>query len=121
MSDIYSIKIKNKNGIILKTANKICTKNITLTLDESLFVSVAEITFTIDGTSYTAEEGMTWETYKGSKYDVLGLYDYMGNVASSTLTPSNSAYVFYISGAKWNDTILDGGVYTTKYLSGGAG
>lgn len=31
------IKIKNKNGIILKTANKLCTENITLVLDESLF------------------------------------------------------------------------------------
>lgn len=33
----YLIKIKNKSGIILKTANKLCIENITLVLDESLF------------------------------------------------------------------------------------
>lgn len=36
-TDPYTIKIKNKEGIILKTANKLCTENITLVLDESLF------------------------------------------------------------------------------------
>lgn len=35
---------------------------------------VDEITFTIDGTSYTAEEGMTWEEWVESEYNTIDAY-----------------------------------------------
>lgn len=35
---------------------------------------VSVITFTIDGTEYQAEEGMTWEQWVNSKYNISGMY-----------------------------------------------
>ncbi len=34
--------------------------------------NVQLITFTIDGTEYQAEEGMTWEEWMASDYDTVG-------------------------------------------------
>lgn len=114
----------SKPKIVIHCEGKAMTDNLVITNEIYMgeyeeieeISSVVEITFTIDGTSYTAEEGMTWETYKGSEYDVLGLYDYIGYVASSVL--SNNL-VCIIPSVKWTDIIQNGGTYTTRNVSGG--
>jgi hypothetical protein len=71
------IKIKNKNGITLKTANKLCAENITLILDESLFdnngneeQSGYTLTLNVDtegindsGYTYSLDNGSTWNQF----------------------------------------------------------
>jgi hypothetical protein len=64
------IKISNKNGIILKTANKLCTENITLVLDESLFAPTGPVLTLIcdssvlnDSYYYSLDSGSTWNEF----------------------------------------------------------
>lgn len=67
----YTIKIKNKNGIILKTANKLCTENITLVLDESLFEPTGPVLTLIcdsdvlnsSNYQYSIDSGTTWNQF----------------------------------------------------------
>jgi hypothetical protein len=79
------------------------------------------ITFTIEGTEYQAEEGMTWEEWCESKYNTGGFYigdcDYYTNVV---VFPDGSNLVGYgtstgslgsINAVKYKDTIKEGEPY----------
>lgn len=62
------IKISNKNGIILKTANKLCTENITLILDENLFGPFLTLICDSDvlnssNYQYSIDSGTTWNQF----------------------------------------------------------
>lgn len=71
------------------------------------------ITFTIDGTSYTASEGMTWEEWCNSSYnssdfrtintDVLiwgsGTAAYIKNVVKTDVITNGTAYISIIDGS----------------------
>lgn len=74
------------------------------------------IPFTIDGTQYQAEDGMTWAEWCESEYNTGGW-----SIAGS----ASSNYVFnaysdqYISGSSATATIIDGATYTVASNSSG--
>lgn len=62
------------------------------------------ITFSVDGTEYQAEEGMTWEQWCNSEYNVDGYYidsEGMSGGGSNYILPFDG-YVTDGSGNKWN-------------------
>ena len=78
--------------------------------------SVNLISFTIDGTTYQAEEGMTWGEWVDSQYS-NGLF----NIYNGTYVKSNSGY--YISNSNGNERVVQGNLITDSgiynYTSGG--
>lgn len=68
-----------------------------LTLDYSTVdSSVTLISFTISGTTYYAEEGMTWEEWIDSAYNTGGFYSsnqYVYNVSGSLSTSTSSSLI----------------------------
>lgn len=74
------------------------------------------ISFTIDGTTYQAEEGMTWGEWVDSQYS-NGLF----NIYNGTYVKSNSGY--YISNSNGNVRVVQGNLITDSgiynYTSGG--
>lgn len=85
------------------------------------------ITFTIDGTEYQAEEGMTWSEWVGSEYNVINASTYLqsNNVALITvgvqqglpviLYDSNGGSVFA------TQKIITNNNYTAQTIGGGGG
>ena len=76
------------------------------------------ISFTIDGTSYQAEDGMTWAQWVDSSYNTDGFtVDVVDNTirnrATYLYTSSNMQFVYS------SNTVISGGAYT--FASGGAG
>ena len=55
------------------------------------------ISFTIDGTEYQAEEGMTWQDWIDSEYNVDGYYK-MGLGDMPVQNPINNKFVAYEDG-----------------------
>ena len=80
------------------------------------FTKLELITFTIDGTSYQAEEGMTWEQWVNSSYNTGGYRlstNTIVNSSGSGITDSSNVAVYY------TDVIVANATY--KLLtSGGA-
>jgi hypothetical protein len=77
------------------------------------------ISFTIDGVSYQAEEGMTWEDWVNSEYNV----DKFWCDGNYCVRPANS-WMYAILNAKFiiikpSDVICDGCVYRTGSIGGG--
>ena len=74
-------------------------------------VTPATITFTIDGTTYQAEEGMTWSEWCESSYNTNQKYTNLAGGISS----SGGAFVHY-NGTKVStaDTIISNASYTLK-------
>ena len=68
------------------------------------------ISFTVDGTTYQAEDGMTWEQWVDSEYNTDGFY--------ISLTNIHRTEYYYISNVTQNNTITNGTAYT---LVGGGG
>ena len=79
------------------------------------------INFTIDGTSYQAEEGMTWTDWYVSKYNTAGFTTSI-NYDSGLVNP-NSGYFIKYEGSAYilNSEIIEGYSYITEYenTSGG--
>lgn len=86
---------------------------------------VSLISFTIDGTEYQAEEGMTWEAWVASEYNTNQKYNFDG--AYSNMVHSSNAYYVYNTNTNANAskgngglspmefTIVANGVYATRY------
>lgn len=72
------------------------------------------ITFTIDGTTYQAIDGMTWEEWVNSEYNVNQGYF----LSSNTINSSSGMY--YVAEVNGTDTIKDNSAYTLRYMSGGS-
>lgn len=88
-------------------------------IQEALIIG-AKITFTIDHTEYTADEGMTWAEWCNSKYNTIGVYpdggligynDGMAHYVYHTYDLDN--YVF--TEAKTDDVIESGHNYTVPW------
>ena len=62
------IPISEGQTITLKCAEKVFATDVVVRNVSE------EITFTIDGTSYTALEGMTWAEWCESEYNTIGLW-----------------------------------------------
>ena len=80
--------------------------------------AVSLISFTIDGTSYQAEEGMTWAEWVASKYNTNGVkIDSLGNVlTSSGLRIATAQY----SGAQRSTDIIVANKAYIIQMGGGA-
>lgn len=72
------------------------------------------ISFTIDGTSYQAEQGMTWYEWCQSEYNTG---DWMVSGANQVTSPSRNVY---ISGVNQNDVISANAAYSS-IVGGGSG
>lgn len=81
-------------------------------------VTKKKINFTIDGTSYEADEGMTWEQWVNSTYNTGGF------VIRQPLVTINGRIVCTNSGVEQSqgDRITGGGIYVLRdQHNGGAG
>lgn len=64
------------------------------TVRKAIYIGVIPlITFTIDGTSYQAEEGMTWAEWCGSNYNVIGAYVIYDATHTGWITNDDSMYL----------------------------
>ena len=81
--------------------------------------TVSTITFTIDGTSYEAEEGMTWAEWTNSSYNTAGYYMNSGTTYIHSSSYSSSYYVVAYSylGVDKSSTIIEGRSYFVTHLS----
>lgn len=82
--------------------------------------SLALISFTISGTSYQAEDGMTWEEWSNSDYNINKKYGFNGPMIMHLMDSSNMNY--YVCDTAQNcvtqqDVIEANGVYNTKYVN----
>lgn len=87
-----------------KNASKLFSDDITVFYTDTPYKTIS---FTINGTSYQAEQGMTWEQWIGSEYDttVNGYIDSDGGVCVNT--------GWKIYGVDSTDTIISGEEYDT--------
>ena len=76
--------------------------------------SVSLISFTINGTSYQATEGMTWAEWVESEHNT-------GNYVVTSSTITDSAQTVYINDATPESTITSGYSYTHSSFSIGGG
>jgi hypothetical protein len=81
------------------------------------------ISFTIDGTTYYAEEGMTWEAWVASEYNTNQKYNFDGSF-DSWVHSENDWYVYNTANAKsaatydsdhFESVIVTNGVYATEH------
>lgn len=78
------------------------------------------ISFTIDGTSYNAEEGMTWYEWVNSSYNTSGFT--CATSTSSVLLPEQNVVVVYNTKPVFgNNLIYSNRVYTFKVDGSGGG
>ena len=75
-----------------------------------------EITFTIAGTSYTAEEGMTWAEWVESTYNTEEW-----DITVDDIRRHELPYVYIVNGVYPNDVIQENNYTTTSYVVGGGG
>lgn len=69
------------------------------------------ISFTIDGTTYQADSGMTWAEWCGSAYNTAGYY----KDSDGIITRERMTYLAYNNTAcKGTDLIIANGTYTTE-------
>ena len=85
--------------------------------------SATLITFTIDGTTYQAEEGMTWDEWMANTIYNIDGYQRHCNLGNSVSDP-NTGFCVGVNGNYYLGSveIVDGYAYTTEYVntSGGA-
>lgn len=96
-----------------------------LTLEEMLEAAkeigqAALISFTISGTSYQAEEGMTWAQWANSDYNTNNKYGFNGPMTMYLMDSSNMNYYVYDtttnSCVMQEEAVAANGVYNTKYV-----
>ena len=90
--------ITNNQTILLHCADKVLTGNVVVRAIKD--VTPTLITFTIDGITYQAEEGMTWGQWIDSDYNG-GLF-LIGE--------------YVVAGSGFNIMHADGGLVTSKHL-----
>lgn len=112
-----SLIIKNPVCLIGSKAKKVIVDNVNMTIDVwTKEVSASLINFTIEGTSYQAEEGMTWSEWCNSDYNTGGYRISTNNIVSSSgsgVTDSSNVAVYY------TDKIVANATYKVL-ASGGA-
>lgn len=73
--------------------------------------TITLISFAIDGTTYQAEEGMTWAEWVESEYNTDGLYDVLSTNGSIVRT-DKPFYMYLNSSVVYNvDTIVADATY----------
>lgn len=93
-------------------------KGLASVLEFSNAAPVVLIPFTINGTSYQAEDGMDWREWCDSNYNTNGYHPYYTNVYDST----NSYAVSYNnSWVELTDVIVNNRTYAHYYIGGGSG
>lgn len=70
------------------------------------------ITFTVDGTTYTAEEGMTWEQFVSSSYNTNG-FKILTNINGTMVYSGGSTIKYNGTAVNSTDAILANAAYTT--------
>lgn len=81
---------------------------------------VTMISFTINGTSYQAEDGMTWEQFANSEYNSGNKVVAWAGTDHVTYGDSSRGTLIMLSGVGLvtpNDIIIDNGVHTTDGMS----
>ena len=112
---VSGTNIKTINGTSLLGSGNIAieVEPISNAEIEALFVEVTLISFTIAGTSYQAESGMTWDEWCSSTYNTSGYIS-----ANDKICTANGLYM--ILGVVPSDAILANTTYRhTSNVSGG--
>lgn len=85
----------------------------------------ATITFTIDGTTYEAEDGMTWEQWVASDYNTDGYaaHPNLGTGTEDSKVPAKNQYciTYNSSVVSFGDLIIANASYGLRYETGGGG
>ena len=126
--------LENRKTATLNCENKKMDDNITIIVNEPATEAVPEyegdvtvsgrvvmINFTVAGTSYEAEEGMTWRQWVDSDYNTAGFFEhFLDGVTCVGIRSGSSSSNGY--GVAYNDAfvpitdlIVDGREYTEKY------
>jgi hypothetical protein len=84
--------------------------DINSVLESIINGGVSLITFTIAGTKYQAEEGMTWEQWVNSEYNTSNYQNTGGLVVDATMLKC-------VYNATSSDIILNNGVYELTYMN----
>lgn len=92
-----------------------------LTIEEMIeALSVSLISFTIDGTTYQAKEGMTWVEWVNSDYNTNNKYRRGGGMSMYVEETAKRNYYIYDTTTNncvlLEDIIEVNGVYNTKYV-----
>lgn len=75
------------------------------------------ITFTIDGTTYQAEDGMTWEQWVNSDYNTAPICYISGTSVLYSNDPSGTT-IGAITGATSTSQITSGAIYSSSHGGG---
>lgn len=133
VSDIPTLNIQlttSPDWLYVKEGIQPTTHEMTITLSdgvESLEMNFTEpesnlITFTVDGTSYQAELGMTWYDFCNSEYNTDNWYILENLVIVGYDAPYDLALTYNNDYVSYNNLILSNGEYSQKpYGSGGSG
>ena len=114
-----------ENKITLPLKRKIVPEDIEINFEIEIYNGevadeVSLISFTIDSTTYQAEDGMTWEEWVESDYNIDG---YTIGSAFNSINSTTGKYVAYSGSHElYTATIVSGRDYTlVTSISGGAG
>lgn len=113
VASIDTTPTENSSNPITSGAVYSVLGDIQSALDAILGSGVTLITFTIEGTSYQAEEGMTWQQWVDSSYNTGGW-----NINSHSEV-SNSTYTGFVNNVNSQDVIIANNNYTI-YVGGGS-
>lgn len=110
VASIDTTPTENSSNPITSGAVYSVLGDIQSALDTILGGGVTLITFTIEGTSYQAEEGMTWQQWVDSSYNTEGWNvlnhniqnptqtGLVNNVNSQDVIIANNNYIIYVGG-----------------------
>ena len=104
----YSIEVEAGKTVMVKCNGKKLAEDLVFEA-----VEVVLISFTVDGVSYQAEEGMTWGEWGGSKYDPSEHWS--GGYFDGYYLCKSGSYVAETS----VNVIVDGQAYVLRTLGGG--
>ena len=109
-SVVYKFLIKNPLTIFTSTMRTDGNNLIVNAEEVEVIKNVNLITFTIDGTQYSAEDGMTWEQWCNSNYNTYGYaIDYNGYIAAGV---GHDYVAFSDSLVESDDVIINNRSYT---------
>ena len=96
---------------VISDGNVRCNANFTK------ITSTEIITFTLEGTEYQAEAGMTFETWRDSKYNTFGYYYTNTAEIAKTTIESNKTYVLYRTGSSEVDKTVEADGYIVSNIN----
>lgn len=105
--------ISNGETITLHCADKVLTGDVVV----RVIADVKLISFTVEDTTYQAEEGMTWFEWVNSNYNTNGYYIVGSNIRISYSLAYEVSYDGVL--VRSDESIIENRVYVLNYLGPG--